>query len=48
MIGDDLELDIVGGINAGMAQVYFNPEKKEHQHKPTHEINCLSELFQLL
>ncbi|CAL2101959.1 Haloacid dehalogenase [Tenacibaculum sp. 190130A14a] len=29
MIGDSYEADVLGGINAGMLAVYFNPEKKE-------------------
>jgi len=44
IIGDTLEADIIGGINYGMDQVYFNPAKKPHSERPTHEISCLSEL----
>ncbi|MEO5569396.1 MAG: YjjG family noncanonical pyrimidine nucleotidase [Bacteroidia bacterium] len=44
MIGDDMEADIKGAINAGMDVVYFNPEKKLHEEKITFEINSLSEL----
>ncbi len=44
IIGDALEADIKGGINYGMDQVYFNPLRKPHTEKPTHEIACLSEL----
>jgi len=44
IIGDTLEADIIGGINYGMDQVYYNPGKKPHYEQPTHEITCLSEL----
>jgi putative hydrolase of the HAD superfamily len=48
MIGDNLEADILGAKNAGIDQVFFNPEKKRHFQRVTHEIQCLSELMQLL
>lgn len=50
MIGDNFECDIEGARNAGIDQVYFNPEKiKTRQRpKPTYEISCLSELKQIL
>lgn len=44
MIGDSLEADIVGARNSGMAQVFYNPEKKAHSEAVTHEISCLLEL----
>ena len=44
IIGDTLEADIIGGINYGMDQVYYNPCKKPHKELPTHEVACLSEL----
>lgn len=48
MIGDDLEGDIQGAQALGLDQVYFNPEKKEHQAHPTYEIQSLLELKQIL
>jgi putative hydrolase of the HAD superfamily len=48
MIGDNLEADIIGAQNAGIDQVFFNPEKRPHPLKVTYEISCLSELQQLL
>jgi len=48
MVGDNLEADVLGAKNAGIDQVYFNPEKKRHFQKITHEINCLSQLMHLL
>jgi putative hydrolase of the HAD superfamily len=47
MIGDAMEADILGAQKFGMDQVYFNPGKIAHIHKPTYEISCLSELKQL-
>jgi len=45
MIGDSLEADILGAMNAGIDQVYFNPEvKQRHQLRATYEVKCLSEL----
>ncbi|MDO7849601.1 YjjG family noncanonical pyrimidine nucleotidase [Hymenobacter sp. M29] len=44
MIGDNLECDVLGAYNAGIDQVYFNPEKRRHFAQTTHEISCLSEL----
>lgn len=48
MIGDSLNVDILGAQNVGMDQVYFNPERLQHEAKPTFEIACLSELQQIL
>ncbi|MBU6123223.1 YjjG family noncanonical pyrimidine nucleotidase [Hymenobacter siberiensis] len=44
MIGDNLECDVLGAHNAGIDQVYFNPDKRRHFNTITHEISCLSEL----
>ena len=44
MIGDNLECDVLGACNAGIDQVYFNPDKRRHFNTITHEISCLSEL----
>lgn len=48
MIGDTLEVDVVGARNSGWDQVYYNPDKKPHQLKPTFEVSCLSELQKIL
>jgi len=48
MIGDNLECDVLGAYNAGIDQVYFNPDKRRHNASVTHEISCLSELKQIL
>jgi putative hydrolase of the HAD superfamily len=48
MVGDNLECDVLGAHNAGIDQVYFNPEKRRHFATTTYEISCLSELKALL
>jgi putative hydrolase of the HAD superfamily len=48
MIGDGLEIDVAGAMNAGWDQVYFNPGKLQHERKPTYEIHHLSELLNIL
>lgn len=44
MVGDDLEVDILGAMKFGMDQVYFNPKKQPHKHQPTFEISSLIDL----
>ena len=48
MIGDNLECDVLGAYNAGIDQVYFNPDKRRHFNQITFEISCLSELKAIL
>ena len=48
MNGDDLEVDIIGAKILGMEQVYFNPKKEKHQEQLTFEIDCLSQLMEIL
>jgi len=48
MIGDNPNSDILGAINAGIDQVYFNPEGKETKLQPTYTIAHLKELEDLL
>jgi len=48
MIGDALEADVLGAQGYGMDQVYFNPNRIQHSERPTYEIDCLSQLKQLL
>ncbi|NCX95002.1 MAG: noncanonical pyrimidine nucleotidase, YjjG family [Chitinophagia bacterium] len=48
MIGDAIDIDIAGALNAGWDAIYFNPHKQLHDKKPTHEINSLLELTQIL
>lgn len=48
MIGDTLDVDILGAHNAGMDQVYFCPGTAATGVTPTHTISCLSELKGIL
>ena len=48
MIGDHLEVDIVGARDAGIDQVFFNPEKIDHAQPITNEIYDLIELKKML
>ena len=48
MIGDNLECDVLGAYNAGIDQVYFNPDKRRHFAQTTYEIASLDELRDFL
>jgi putative hydrolase of the HAD superfamily len=48
MIGDNPNSDILGAQRAAIDQVYFNPEGKPIDLKPTYEIRHLQELELLL
>jgi putative hydrolase of the HAD superfamily len=47
MIGDAIDIDILGAINAGWDTVYYNPHKLPHQRKPTYEIYHMEELMKI-
>lgn len=44
MIGDALEIDVLGAMGAGWDAVYFNPLKHPHEASPTYEIAHLLDL----
>ncbi|MDN3205837.1 YjjG family noncanonical pyrimidine nucleotidase [Algoriphagus sediminis] len=48
MIGDNPKSDILGAINAGIDQVFFNPKSEKIDLKPTYTIGHLQELEKLL
>jgi putative hydrolase of the HAD superfamily len=48
MVGDDLEIDIIGAKKFGMDQIYFNPNKNPHQTKVTFEVRELAEITKIL
>lgn len=48
MIGDNLEADVLGAKNFGMDQVFFNPDRKQHDEKVTLEVAELLELREWL
>lgn len=47
MIGDALDIDILGAFNAGWDQMYYNPAKKAHDRKPTYEVCCWREMMEV-
>ena len=48
MIGDALDVDILGAQEVGMDQVYFNPKQTAHDASPTYEIHHLRQLENIL
>lgn len=48
MIGDDLEIDILGAKNVGIDQIFFNHEKRIHNEEISFEIESLSEIYKIL
>ncbi len=48
VIGDDLEADIGGARNAGIDQVYYNPDEIPHGEETTYEIKHLVEIHNIL
>lgn len=52
MIGDSWDADIIGANNAGMASIWYNPEKKETPKDrttiPIHIIYSLKDIIQIL
>jgi putative hydrolase of the HAD superfamily len=47
MIGDALDIDVLGAYNAGWDQVFFNPKKIAHKRKPTYEVHGLDMLLEI-
>lgn len=48
MIGDALDIDVLGAMQIGMDCVYYNPQRKPHKEKPTYEVAHLEELIAIL
>lgn len=48
MIGDAVDIDILGALNAGWDCVYYNTKNEPHSRKPTYEISSLKELLDIL
>lgn len=48
MIGDNLQTDILGARNAGVDDVFFNPQRKTHDHQVFMEIADLNDLKSVL
>ena len=47
MIGDAVDIDILGAINAGWDTVYFNQHNQPHKRTPTYEVRDLAELMKV-
>lgn len=47
MIGDSIEVDIIGAMNAGIDQVYVNHLNIEPEIRPTYTVHSLKELEQI-
>jgi putative hydrolase of the HAD superfamily len=47
MIGDAVDIDILGAINAGWDTVYFNQYNAPHARKPTYEVQDLGDLMKV-
>lgn len=47
MVGDDLNVDIIGASNFGIDTIYFNP-KSIITNKPSYEVNYLLEITKVL
>lgn len=46
MIGDNLEVDIIGAINAGLDAIHYDEkEKAEHKYKKIKKIGELKKLL---
>lgn len=48
MIGDDLEIDILGARDFGMDQIYYNPKALPHSEKITYEVKSLLDIKEIL
>jgi putative hydrolase of the HAD superfamily len=48
MIGDALDIDVLGAQLVGMDQVYFNPKRILHAGNPTFEIESLHEMYHIV
>ncbi|MBN1340121.1 MAG: YjjG family noncanonical pyrimidine nucleotidase [Bacteroidales bacterium] len=48
MIGDDIEVDILGAKSAGMDQMFFNSDRIKHKEEITFEIASMKEITGIL
>jgi YjjG family noncanonical pyrimidine nucleotidase len=48
MVGDNLQADIAGAMNAGLHAAYFNPFSKRHSLQPHFEFSCFSQMRNIL
>lgn len=48
MVGDQVEVDIIGARNSGMDQIFFDPSGGKQKGAATYNIKCMSELMKIL
>lgn len=50
MIGDNIDRDVQGALNAGLKAIYYNPKNKNNkiENKNYYEIKRLEELTKIL
>ena len=48
MVGDDLQVDVLGAQKVGIHGVYFNPKAIPHKSKPRYEVQHLQELLPIV
>ena len=48
MIGDNIDTDIKGALNADLDVVYFNPERIPHELEVSYEVSSLNEIMLIL
>ena len=48
MVGDDLQVDVLGAQKVGIHGVYFNPNAVPHKSKPRYEVQRLEELLPIV
>ena len=47
MIGDAIDIDILGAINAGWDTIFYNPNNQQHERQPTYEVKSLKEIMDI-
>ncbi len=47
-VGDDLVVDVLGAIGAGWQAIYYNPHQVAHNHSMLADVQCLSEIKNVL
>ena len=48
MIGDNFEADVLGAKEAGLGQIYFNPEGTKYEEEIDHEVKTLTEILDIV
>ena len=48
MIGDNFEADVLGAKEAGLGQIFFNPELTKYEEEIDHEVKTLTEILDIV